>query len=464
MVGIIFVTLLFVVLLSIVFFDYPEMIANRLNRQTIAFDDVKPDDISDFPFVAVVNSSGKRRYRRVTDKDWLFNHYLDWYVAGNVKLSEEKASRLIRFYQPWLADDFGKTIGDFSNAIDRFVQKRGINRCGIIYAKSTADGLRLFFTPISSLRRAVLHQSELIGFPKVLSDPFNISEYSEVNINKQYERLQKEITSMESLLNRGNCQESDYAYSLIRPQELKESLDKAQLFSFSSSSHSAKREKRKKQPMFDDGEIPQLPSDDDLSPEEGEVKTEENPHSDIDVLISRLKKKKDKIDTLRKFCDSANELCRILSTCGFGAEVKIELLNKELQLSPIDISVVNGSPVVSLPLYNKTISMPSLSLTLLVFFLRHTRGVKFKDLSDYRDELLDIYKAVSSRTDNEQLKKSIDDLVDPTSNSLNEKCARLKAAFCQALDNSIAKNYYITGPRSDLRRIALPPELININI
>ena len=76
------------------------------------------------------------------------------------------------------------------------------------------------------------------------------------------------------------------------------------------------------------------------------------------------------------------------------------------------------------------VKMPALSKILFFAFLRHPEGIAIKELADYRDELLSYYRQVSVKRVNE---KSIDDLVDPTKNSANEKISRIRKAFEDAL-------------------------------
>ena len=58
------------------------------------------------------------------------------------------------------------------------------------------------------------------------------------------------------------------------------------------------------------------------------------------------------------------------------------------------------------------------------------------------------------------MKKSINDVTDPTKNAINEKCSRIREAFVKHFDEQIAKNYFITGTRSEPKKIILPRDLI----
>jgi hypothetical protein len=74
--------------------------------------------------------------------------------------------------------------------------------------------------------------------------------------------------------------------------------------------------------------------------------------------------------------------------------------------------------------------MPALPKALYFVFLNHPEGFPLKHLIDYREELLSWYRKLSNRT---SLDKSIDDLIDPTKNSANEKISRIREAFEKAL-------------------------------
>ncbi|MBO4673209.1 MAG: hypothetical protein J5616_02550 [Bacteroidaceae bacterium] len=110
--------------------------------------------------------------------------------------------------------------------------------------------------------------------------------------------------------------------------------------------------------------------------------------------------------------------------------------------------------------HNLEIKMPPLSKAIYMLYLRHPEGIKFSYLPDYREELLRMYELISGRESREEIRRSIDDVTDPTRNSINEKCSRIKQAFLREFDDSIAQNYYITGERGEAKKILLPQEKI----
>ena len=117
---------------------------------------------------------------------------------------------------------------------------------------------------------------------------------------------------------------------------------------------------------------------------------------------------------------------------------------------------------IFLPDYNNVeIKMPPLSKAIYLLYLRHPEGIKFSYLPDYRKELLSVYEMISGRDSREDIRRSIDDVTDPTRNSINEKCSRIKQAFLRVFDDSIARNYYITGERGEAKKILLPQDMID---
>lgn len=55
---------------------------------------------------------------------------------------------------------------------------------------------------------------------------------------------------------------------------------------------------------------------------------------------------------------------------------------------------------------------------------------------------------------------SINRLIDPFDNSINEKCAAVKKAFMMQIEDSIARNYYITGAQGEKKGISLDRRLV----
>lgn len=109
---------------------------------------------------------------------------------------------------------------------------------------------------------------------------------------------------------------------------------------------------------------------------------------------------------------------------------------------------------------NREIKLEPLQKVVFFLFLRHPEGILFKELADYKEEMLSIYKEISGRDDSDAIKRSIDRLTDPFDNSINEKCARIKNAFVSEFREEVARWYFIDGSKGERRMIKLPRDLV----
>ena len=106
------------------------------------------------------------------------------------------------------------------------------------------------------------------------------------------------------------------------------------------------------------------------------------------------------------------------------------------------------------------IRMEPLVKAVYLLFLRHPEGIIFKDLPDYRQELIKIYSDVRPWGLTDRALQSIEDVTNPMLNSINEKCARIKKTFLGVMGSDMAEHYYIKGRRSERKGIALPRDLV----
>ena len=134
------------------------------------------------------------------------------------------------------------------------------------------------------------------------------------------------------------------------------------------------------------------------------------------------------------------------------------LFKTKAQLSRL---IITKDYRILLPEYNDIeVKMEPLVKAVYLLFLKHPEGILFKGLTDYREELLDIYKKLKPMGLNKRTIQSIEDVTNPLLNSINEKCARIRSAFVKEFDESLAKNYYVTGERGEAKRITLPRDLV----
>ena len=121
---------------------------------------------------------------------------------------------------------------------------------------------------------------------------------------------------------------------------------------------------------------------------------------------------------------------------------------------------------------NKEVELQPVHKAVYLLFLAHPEGIEFKRLADYREELTRYYMATAKMMDKEKIIESVDHLVNPLDNAINEKCSRIKKVFLEMMDEYSA-SYYISSSHTQkhiagssriwyerLKIIMLPRELI----
>lgn len=154
----------------------------------------------------------------------------------------------------------------------------------------------------------------------------------------------------------------------------------------------------------------------------------------------------------------------LLRRKGISEVVLQKLVMPKPKLSKL---VVTKDLRIFLPDYgDMEITMEPLVKAVFLLFLKHPEGIMFKKLPEYRRELAEIYGRIKGARVLRNLfgirsyDKSIINATDPLNNSINEKCARIRAAFLLKFQESLAENYFITGKRGEPKMIKLPRNMV----
>lgn len=175
----------------------------------------------------------------------------------------------------------------------------------------------------------------------------------------------------------------------------------------------------------------------------------------LDEDENRVLEEDDDVDM--HLVDEAQKMVARLLQKGYSVDTLLALFIPMQELSTIRIT---KDYRIYLPLYLKDIELPPIQKAIYLLFLKHPEGIYFKELSDYEAELYQIYRKLAVRGVNTKHIGIINDVVNPLSNSINEKCSLIKKRILAILDNSLAKHYYISGGKGELKRIAINPEMI----
>ena len=113
------------------------------------------------------------------------------------------------------------------------------------------------------------------------------------------------------------------------------------------------------------------------------------------------------------------------------------------QVTPSRSLVTNDFRIFLTDWNNIEIQMEPLPKALWLLFLAHPEGMLLKHLSRHRQQLMEYYLKISRRCDIKAVGSSVERLLNPLDNSVNEKCSRIKAAFISKFDERLARNYYV---------------------
>ena len=109
---------------------------------------------------------------------------------------------------------------------------------------------------------------------------------------------------------------------------------------------------------------------------------------------------------------------------------------------------------------NTEVKMEPIVKAVYLLFLSHPEGIVLKCLPDYKKELTELYLLLRPYGMTDRVMHSIEDVTNPTLNSINEKCARIRKRFSEILPKSVAKYYSISGKRGEVKKI----ELVRANV
>lgn len=119
---------------------------------------------------------------------------------------------------------------------------------------------------------------------------------------------------------------------------------------------------------------------------------------------------------------------------------------------------------------NREVELQPVHKAVYLLYLNHPEGIEFKRLAEYREELLGLYMKTARWMDKEKIEESVDKLVNPLDNAINEKCSRIKKVFLDLMDEYRASYYIISGHTQKhiagrvwyerLKVITLPRELV----
>lgn len=151
------------------------------------------------------------------------------------------------------------------------------------------------------------------------------------------------------------------------------------------------------------------------------------------------------------------EIDRITEAFGISVEELEVLLGYRVKLSRLQIS---RSGRILLADFGKEVKMNQLSKAVYFLYLRHPEGIRFKEMSDHRAELLSIYLGITGRDAQDEIERTIDALIDPLENGLNVCASRIKAAFRNQVGEHVARFYCLEGAAGEAKKVPLDRDFV----
>ena len=111
-------------------------------------------------------------------------------------------------------------------------------------------------------------------------------------------------------------------------------------------------------------------------------------------------------------------------------ELRLEIARRKLSR----LQITKDYNFILVDYGNREIDLQPVHKAVYLLFLAHPEGIEFKRLAEYRSELLRYYLATAKSMDKQKIEESVDHLVNPLDNAINEKCSRIKNVFLSMMD------------------------------
>lgn len=135
---------------------------------------------------------------------------------------------------------------------------------------------------------------------------------------------------------------------------------------------------------------------------------------------------------------------------------------KEQVISPIKF---DESYNIVLPLYPQIkIKLDPLPKALYILFLRHPEGIILKEISDYADEIRNIYCKISGRKNPSVINRLLASITNPFENTLHKNISLIRHSFLSKLHSDIAHNYIPEYCRQKAQHIPLAEDMVELPV
>lgn len=133
----------------------------------------------------------------------------------------------------------------------------------------------------------------------------------------------------------------------------------------------------------------------------------------------------------------------------------------QIEMEPTSLIVEHNGKII-LPVHQLEIRFPPLFKTLYLFFLSKSEGVSLAELSDFKEELLSIYRGLRPSASLEDAESRINNLSDPFGDGFNPVKSHINRIITELLGEHLAEFYRISGTATNPYYIKIPRDLVDI--
>lgn len=164
-------------------------------------------------------------------------------------------------------------------------------------------------------------------------------------------------------------------------------------------------------------------------------------------------------EDVRVTLEELNQKVERLRLLGIPLDAILEYIAKYETISRLCIT---DDYRIFLPEYNnREIKLGALYKAVYFLFLNHPDGIVLQRLEEHHKELVNYYLQTSNKNEmTPRMIETINALEYPGNNSINIILSKIKAEFKDAIDDHLARHYYIIGKPGEPYKIALDYELI----
>lgn len=151
--------------------------------------------------------------------------------------------------------------------------------------------------------------------------------------------------------------------------------------------------------------------------------------------------------------------CNIKKLLSHGVNLDIIRTLFQVNVEKSRLKISSDNRIFLVDYDNTEIIMPNLAKAVFFLYLKHPEGIALKMMPDYEEELFRIYKGLGE-WNLIRIRATIHNLVDPSTNRMNEQLSKIRRYFLAKIDEGIATPYIITGERGEARKISLDRKLV----